>query len=593
VSEYPVSRRRRIAGAVTAWTLGGVLALGALAAVWIGVRGFLAYGHLEAARQSAAAAGEALTDPATAADLVSAIGEDTAAAHALTGDPVWSLAEGLPWIGPQLHAVSTIAATADDVASSALAPLAEVASTFSLDSLRPEDGRFDVAALASLREPAATSAGRLADAASQLHAIDTDALLGLLRAPVSEVQGLITEVAEAADGLQRVTALMPAMMGADGPREYLILFENSAEWRSLGGIAGAMATIRTEDGRLSLTTQSSTSEFSAFEGSVAELSPEVLDIFTDRPGRYIQNTTQVPDFTVGAPIAREMWARQFGTQVDGVIAVDPVSLSYLLEATGPVSLPTGDELSAETAVSLLLNDVYLRYEDPREQDAFFAAATAAVFERLSAGDADPATLVDALTRAGSERRLVLWSADPAEQAVLDGTTLQGTLPVTDADTTRFGVFFNDGTGSKMDYYMTAGTSVGWCRDTEGAAEAELSVLLRSDAPADAASLPRYITGGGNFGVAAGTVETVTYLYLPPGAEVIDSGVEGGDATGFGGGMHDGHRVLTWTTRLLPGAEATASVRVRVPATAGVEAIVTPTAQPLVPAALAPACAPAG
>ncbi|MGP2481120.1 DUF4012 domain-containing protein, partial [Listeria monocytogenes] len=88
----------------------------------------------------------------------------------------------------------------------------------------------------------------------------------------------------------------------------------------------------------------------------------------------IQDVTQVPDFAVGAPLAREMWRRQTGTAVDGVIAVDAVALSSLLEATGPVTLPTGDVLTSADAVPLLLDEVYRRYPDPKSHDVFFQSA---------------------------------------------------------------------------------------------------------------------------------------------------------------------------------------------------------------------------
>ena len=82
-----------------------------------------------------------------------------------------------------------------------------------------------------------------------------------------------------------------------------------------------------------------------------------------------------------------MWLRETGVDVSGVISLDPVSLSYLLEATGPVALPTGDVLTSENAVDLLLNGVYLRYADPRDQDAFFAAAAGSVFGALTSIEA--------------------------------------------------------------------------------------------------------------------------------------------------------------------------------------------------------------
>ena len=44
---------------------------------------------------------------------------------------------------------------------------------------------------------------------------------------------------------------------------------------------------------------------------------------------------------------REMYRRRTGTTVDGVIAADPVALSYLLRATGPITLSSGASMTAE------------------------------------------------------------------------------------------------------------------------------------------------------------------------------------------------------------------------------------------------------
>ena len=100
----------------------------------------------------------------------------------------------------------------------------------------------------------------------------------------------------------------------------------------------------------------------------------------------------------------------------------------------PRALPSGDTLTAENAVPLLLNEVYLRYPDPPTRTAFFADAAASVFAALANGSADPAALLTALARAGDEHRLLLWSAHPEDQQILADTTLAGGLPVTDAET---------------------------------------------------------------------------------------------------------------------------------------------------------------
>jgi hypothetical protein len=354
-----------------------------------------------------------------------------------------------------------------------------------------------------------------------------------------------------------------------------------------------MALIHTEGGALSLAAQESSSDYPRYDEAVLPLDDEVHAIYGDRPGRWIQNVTQVPDFAVSATLAREMWAREHGgQQVDGVISLDPVALSYLLEATGPITLTTGDVLAPDTAVPLLLNDVYARYTRPADQDEFFAMAAAAVFAKLTSGEVDPAALVTALTRAGEEDRLLLWSAHDGEQTVLADTTLAGGLPVSDDDTARFGVYVNDGTGSKMDFYQNAGASLTWDACTLDAAgdatgDARLTVTVGNTAPADAANLPAYITGGGAFGVPAGTTRTIGYLYLPAGFELVDATMS--DGSGFGGGTHDGRRVLSFAIDLAPGQSATATVVVRA-STAGpatLEAVMTPTLTP--PAVVAAVC----
>ncbi|MEX0152139.1 DUF4012 domain-containing protein [Microbacterium sp. LMI1-1-1.1] len=572
----PAPRRRpsRAAGTAFAWTVGAVLAVAVLAVAWVGVRGWLAYGHLRDAQDSVAAASASIDDPAAAAALLGGVGDDTSAARSLTSDPVWRAAETVPWVGPQLAAVARLAAAIDDVAADALGPLSEAASGLSADALRPVDGAFDVARIAALEPAAGAAATALAGASDDLAGIDERPLLGVVREAVGQARDLVSEASVSADALHRATRIVPAILGANGPRTYLVAFQNNAEWRSMGGIVGAVAQIDTENGRISLGAQGSSGDFRAPapDDPVVALPEDTLRIFGTRPARFIQNVTQLPDFTMGAPIAREMWLRETGTAVDGVIALDPVSLSYILRATGPITLPTGDVITSDNAVSLLLDEVYRRYEVPAQQDAFFQSAAASVFQALADGRADPAALIDALTEAGEQRRLLMWSADAAEQAVLDGTTLQGALPVSDADRTAFGVYLNDGTGSKMDYYLHVDVETAWC----GADAASLRVTLRNDAP-DPATLPAYVTGGGGFGVPEGQALTGVYVYLPEGAVLQDQRLSSaGSAASATTDTDRGHGVVKWSVQLAPGQQAELLLRAGTPATAELDALLTPT-----------------
>jgi hypothetical protein len=552
-------------GVVFAVALAVSVVLAVVALGWVGVRGAIAADFLRSAKNSAAEVSKSLGNPAAAAAAIAEAAEDAATAHALTSDPVWRLVEVTPWVGPQLVAVSTVAAAADDIASDALGPLAEVASTLSPNMFRPTDGKVDLTGFLAVQDAARKAAAAMRSATASLDRINTAALVAPLRSVVEEVSATFTEADEATAALANASTLIPAMLGADGPRNYLVLFQNNAEWRSLGGIAGAMVVVGTDGGTMQLVANDAATAFAPTESAVLPLSDEITDIYGEHPGRWMQNVTQVPDFSVSAALAREMWARKHGAQVDGVIATDPVALSYILAATGPVRLASGDTLTAENAVSLLMNEVYLRYPKPSDQDAFFADATSAVFGALTAGSADPGKLLAAMGKAGDERRLLIWSAHDEDQEILADTTLAGGLPTTDSKRTTFGVYLNDGTGAKLDYYNTVETTVTWescLMNAAGTAEgtATLTVTIHDNAPVDAANLPAYLTANGLFGVPTGATRTVGYLYMPSGFELVSANMS--NETGFGGGFHEGRQVISFQADLNPGESVTATATVR-------------------------------
>jgi hypothetical protein len=249
-----------------------------------------------------------------------------------------------------------------------------------------------------------------------------------------------------------------------------------------------------------------------------------------------------------------MYRLRSGRTVDGVLATDPVALSYLLRATGPVQVPSGPPLTAETAVRQLLSEVYLKIAAPEAQDAYFAAAARAVFDKLvSSGlPASRTALMSALAQAASEQRLLAWSADPEEQREIAGTVFAGTLPEDDGATPTVGVFLNDGTGAKLDYYLTrsATLSVGPCLE-DGSRQLHLSVTLGSNAPRT--GLPRSVLGLGLAGDY--TVRTNIMVYAPIDGAPID-GTQDGVRVEFGSGYEKGRSVAVFTVDLAPGARST-------------------------------------
>lgn len=535
-----------------------VVVLAAAAAGWMGWRGLQAREELTAAERQVALVQDQLTDGAAAAatDTLTQLQARTTRARELTSDPLWAVAAVLPLIGDDVTAVREVTAVVDDVAQAALPPLVDAAAALDPQALRPVDGAIDLEPLRAAAPRIELAHGTMTRARDAADAIELDGVDARLAGPVRDLRAQLHEATRTTATAARAAALLPPMLGADGPRTYLVLFQNNAEVRALGGIPGALAVLRADAGRIELVSQASASDLPRFEEPVLPLTEEQRAVYGDRLGGYVQDVTLTPDWDTSAALAREMWRRTTGEQVDGVLSVDPVALSYLLEATGPLPLATGGRLEAGNAVDLLLSQVYSRYARPQQQDLFFAAVAAQVLSALTSGTGEPAALVDQLARAAGERRLLVWSADETENELLAGTVVASPLPDDEAAPV-FGVYLNDGTGAKMGYYLRHHVTL--TRRCPVGAQQQYDVELRlgSTAPADAAALPEYVTGAGVFGVRPGTVRTVVRFYGPAGA-TMDAMTRDGQPVGYLPQRERGRPVGTVRVDLAPG-ESTALV----------------------------------
>jgi len=525
------------------------------AVAWVGVRAVLAKGELETAvpLTSRIQSQIILGDGAAAVRTSGQLSAHATSAAALTSDPVWRAFELLPWLGPNLTAVRELTAAVDDVSQHAIKPLTELAGTIALSDFKPVKGSINMQPLIGARPRIAAASLALGKSEQQVRAIQTGDTLQIVRDAADGLTTAVTRAATNVGAIDRAVQLVPNMLGAVGPRNYVLLFQNPAELRSTGGIAGAVALLHAESGKIELTKQASSADFPHYAAPVLELPTETRGLYGDITAQYIQDVNLTPNFPLSGRLALEMWQRKFGVKADGVLSIDPVALSYLLRATGPITLPTGDVLSADTAVKLLLSDVYARYDNPADQDKFFAAAASSVFSAVSSGKADPKALIDALAQAGMEHRVLVWSAHKEEQAVLSDTTLAGGLPQSDSKTKRFGVYLNDATGAKMGMYLDVKVGIGQaaCRQ-DNRPDYEVEVTLTNTAPRDAGkSLPEYVTGGGNFGVKPGNVKTVVAVYGAPGMQNLGM-TRDGKAVGYHPATDSTHPVSSIAVELAPG-----------------------------------------
>ena len=584
---------RRAVNRRVVWSIVALFVVVAALGAWIAVRALQAKAELEAAQglfgqlQQQAMSFDAVGADAT----LQRITVRTDKAVELTSDPVWRAGEMVPFAGANLRAFRQIAALTSDVVDNVAMPLIGAVDGLDPATLTPPSAEIDLSTLLTAAPTIAAAADGVAVALDDAENIDTSGAIEQLSAARTRIIDVLRSVSPLLSTLDSMVPLMPSVLGADAPRTYVVMFQNPAESRALGGAALSFAVLSMDAGRIELqsTVSAASKNFRGYAEPVVAAPDGIPDLFAGTYATSIANSTVRPSFTAAAEITSEMWFRQFGYQVDGVVSIDPVALSYILGATDPITLSTGDVLTGDTLVPLLLNGVYQRYDSPdieannTAQDAVYAEAVTATFARLSSGVFDPRLMVDAIVKGWNEHRLLYWSADADEQARLVSFGLSGELPMSDATTERVGVYFQDNVGSKMNYYLqqTVHLARSTCR-ADGRENYRVTVDLRNGIdPAAASSLASSIVGTWKHeGVARGDQRMVVMLYAPPGSTIVSRSVNG--AAVSMDALHDTTYPVSKIVVTIPaGAVSTVSFDVvaAAPGNRSLDAVVTPMVNP--------------
>jgi hypothetical protein len=440
----------------------------------------------------------------------------SASAASRTEGAWWGMLTHLPFVGDDATGVRALSRSLDTIATDATEPLLE--SVDSLDGLT-RDGRVDLDVVGGLARPVSEAHQALAAAHAQVSNLDSSGYAGPMRSRFDKFVELTTDATSGLASAEKATKVLPAMLGRDAPRDYLLIFQNNAEIRATGGMPGSWALAHAEDGELRLTRQGTAGDFPTLDGPVLPLSEGELAVYDEPLGIYFQDPGFTPDYPRAAELWRAHWDRKFPTvPLDGVVSLDPVALSYLLEGTGPVRV--GDTtLTADTLVPELLNKPYLELE-PAAQDALFQEVARAIFTATTGDLASPVGFVRGLNRSASEGRFLVASFDPRVMTELAGTRVEGALTTEDGTAPEVDIGLNDATGSKMSYYLRYWAEVRATGCRAGVQELSGSMTVNQRiSPADAATLPVSVTGGGNYGTDPGSQLVVVRIYGPSGGAI--------------------------------------------------------------------------
>lgn len=549
----------------TATIVVGLIGVLLVVGAWFAWQAWQVNQDLRAAVDDAAELESALEDRDQAAidAALADLQEHSSAAADRTDGVSWSVLTRLPAVGDDARGVRLVSNVVADLSNDGLAPLARTATE--LDSLLPENGSISVDAVRQLQGTVAQAHAALEVADQRLGEEDPSGFVQRLRDQYRDLAARIDDAEHAVASADTALRVLPDMLGDGERREYLLVFQNNAEIRATGGLPGAVSLVRAEDGAVDLTRQVAANSFGQRDGSVLPLTPEEAEMYGPQLGEYFLDANFTPDFPRTADLMRARWEEVHGGELDGVLSLDPVALSYILGATGPIQV--GDvTLTEDNAVDELLHEVYLRYESPAAQDVYFREVARAVFEVISNGSvSSPRDLMSALAKAADEGRIYVHSFHKAEQDELAGTQVAGEFEVDPSPNPVVNVTLNDTTGAKMSYFLRYDVDVDSTYCIDGRQGLTVHASLTSTAPEDAGrTLPDYVTGGGTYGVKPGDQLVTVRLFGPVDGTVKrfainskryppgDLAVEGRPVSTGYAGLSPGETVnFTWTLQTGP------------------------------------------
>ncbi len=533
----PRRRRRRWVRVVLLVLLLGVLLAAGLA--WVGI------GTLRSSRVIQERAGVAQAELAQFRTTLQAGDETAAKAHLDAGAAALvqaqtaadtrqvRIAKYVPYVGRTVSDLDHLLAAARTLSGAGGNALSVYTQVTGKDSRLFTGDTFSIPAIRSASTSVDELAAALGSARGDLVEVKGDGPRGAealekKQSAMAQVDSLNEQIVS----LAPVLKVLPAAVGADGPRTYLVTILNPAESRASGGAPLSLAFVRLDQGKLSIPVQGQTSVLS--NGNQPTLFTPVKGDpwLSGRQERPFVTVNRNPDFRIaGENLLRA--SNSFRQKPDGVIAMDVQAISQLLSATGPIQSAEYGELTSENVAQKLVVDAYLEPVDQAERHDRNDQLMQTMLQRLTQGG----SLIgqaQALGKAIPGRHLQMYFHDPTLQQLIERTGAAGAVPV-DPTGDLAAVYTQNQNASKVDTYQHRTVNETITLAADGSAKVQRTVVIENRTPA--------YTGGGvdpKKGYYTRWAQLLVMNFMPAGSQLL-SRPSGENSPGFlvGSAQHKG------------------------------------------------------
>ena len=333
----------------------------------------------------------------------------------------------------------------------------------------------------------------------------------------------------------KLAPVLPNLLGAEGPRRYLIMAQNEDELRPSGGFITGAGLLTIDGGRIQEIAFQDANFVNDWNTKPYAPPPTPLYDFMGLDMFLFRDANFWPDFPASAQKALALYS--YGQDVaepDGVIAIDQHFMKLLVEATGPIPIPDSGEVINQNNII----DTMRGARDIKEgqtlgewilnRKAFLGVFANAIRNRIEQdfGSMDPVFLVRNMVTAVNEKHLQLYMKDEAITAVLRDLNWTGSLPQPSGSDFLMAVDTNMGY-NKVNVYVSRSHRVDVALQPDGSSHNTVTLSYHNSVPADNAPCyqsvnEEYKNAEAYLAVAEQCYWNYLRLYAPAGAQLTQA-----------------------------------------------------------------------
>lgn len=242
------------------------------------------------------------------------------------------------------------------------------------------------------------------------------------------------------------------MLGDRYPQRYLVLLMNNDEMRMGGGFIGSFLIVDINDGRIENVEFHDVYEFdNLFFDEIPVPSPELAGLTNFW---RMRDSNIYADFPSSAKQAMWFLEQEGGPGVDGVIAVNLSAAQTILDATGPLKIPSLEkDLTAQTLPAVLSTLVEAKTYGDHSPKQILKEIIDGIIPRLGEKNIIAGLGLSLLEEVG-KKQIMIFHKNPKVQSFLETMKLDGSIPKLSEVKGDFfmPIFVNIG-ANKTDRYM--------------------------------------------------------------------------------------------------------------------------------------------